>query len=288
MIQQTLEWDRFALNLGNKPAVMGVLNITPDSFSDGGRFFDFERAVAQGQKLAAEGADILDIGGESSRPFAEPVSEEEEKKRVLPVIEKLAGKIDIPISIDTMKSGVAAEALQAGAAVINDISALERDPAMADLASEKQVPVILMHMKGTPETMQIDPRYDDLIGEISDYLSERADFAVKKGIRKDRIIIDPGIGFGKSVADNLAILNRLDRFVSLGFPLLVGPSRKSFIQKLLSPKGDNPLKAAAEEVENGTLAALACALLKGAHIVRVHDVAKATAFIRTFDAILNA
>ncbi|MBU2429976.1 MAG: dihydropteroate synthase, partial [Proteobacteria bacterium] len=192
-----LEFDRFTLNLGAETCIMGILNATPDSFSDGGKFNTLETAVRQGIKLVEDGAGILDIGGESSRPFARPVSVQEELDRVIPVIEILSKKIDVPISIDTVKAAVAKEAIHAGASIINDISALEKDPDMAGLAADKKVPVILMHMKGTPETMQINPDYADLMHEITQYLSQRVDFAVQAGIPKDRIILDPGIGFGK-------------------------------------------------------------------------------------------
>ena len=232
----TLEFGRFRLELGPETCIMGILNATPDSFSDGGKFNTFETAVNQGIKLAEDGAHILDIGGESSRPFATPVSEQEELDRVIPVIETLSKRIDIPISIDTVKSVVAKEALNAGAAIINDISAFEKDPAMADLAAQKDVPVVLMHMKGTPQTMQLSPDYDDLMFEITNYLESRAAYALKKGIQKNRIILDPGIGFGKTVEHNLVLINHLEKIIALGFPVLIGPSRKSFIQTFLTQK----------------------------------------------------
>lgn len=283
-----LEFGRYKLDLGPKTCVMGILNATPDSFSDGGRFHTFETAVQQGLKLVEDGAHILDIGGESSRPFAAPVSEQEELNRVIPVIEALSKQISIPISIDTVKSGVAKKALDAGASIINDISAFEKDPAMAGLAAERQVPVILMHMKGTPETMQINPDYDDLMTEITSYLASRADYACKKGIRKDRIILDPGIGFGKTVEHNLVLINHLEKVIALGFPVLVGPSRKSFIQKILSEKQKTPVGPDHIRTEYGTLAAVAASVMKGAHIVRVHDVEKLKSFTRILDSIRNA
>ncbi len=221
---------------GSTTCIMGILNATPDSFSDGGKFNSLETAVNQGIKLVKDGAHILDIGGESSRPFATPVSVQEELDRVIPVIESLSTKIDVPISIDTVKSVVAKEAINAGAAIINDISAFEKDPFMADVAVETNAPVILMHMKGTPETMQVNPNYDDLMFEITNYLDARAEFAMEKGVQKDRIILDPGIGFGKTVEHNLVLINHLDRLISLGYPVLMGPSRKSFIQNILSDK----------------------------------------------------
>ena len=284
----TLEFDRYKLDLGSKTCIMGILNATPDSFSDGGRFNTVETAVQQGLKLAKDGAHILDIGGESSRPFAAPVSEQEELDRVIPVIEALSKQIHIPISIDTVKSAVAKKALEAGASIINDISAFEKDPAMADLAADMQVPVILMHMKGTPETMQVNPDYEDLMTEIITYLASRADVAIKKGIRKDRIILDPGIGFGKTVEHNLVLINHLEKITALGFPVLVGPSRKSFIQKILSEKQKTPVGPDHIRTEYGTLAAVAVSIMKGAHIVRVHDVEKLTSLIRILDSIRNA
>ncbi len=288
MKEYTLEWDRFKLKLGKKPCIMGILNVTPDSFSDGGKYFNFEQAVAQGKKLVHEGADILDIGGESSRPFAEPVSEEEEIQRVVPVIKELSHQINIPISIDTVKSRVAEQALNAGAAIINDISSFEKDPKLADLAANSNVPVIMMHMKGTPETMQVNPEYSDLIKEINDYFIQRIDFVVNKGIQKKNIILDPGIGFGKTVQHNLVILNNLDKLADIGFPLLIGSSRKSFIQKILSVKNTQEIQAASEECEIGTLASVAAAFMNGGHIVRVHDVARVKPFVQILDSIQSA
>ena len=284
----SLEFDKFHLELGSETCIMGILNATPDSFSDGGQFNTFETAVNQGIKLAENGAHILDIGGESSRPFAEPVSEQEELDRVIPVIENLFNRIDIPISIDTVKSVVAKEALSAGASIINDISALEKDPDMADLAALKKVPVILMHMKGTPETMQVEPNYDDLMFEITKYLELRAAYAMEKGILKDNIILDPGIGFGKTVEHNLVLINHLEKITALGFPVLMGPSRKSFIQNILSQGRKTPVGPDNIKTEYGTLAAVAASVMNGAHIVRVHDVEKVKSFTRILDSIRNA
>jgi dihydropteroate synthase len=284
----TLEFDKFRLELGSQTCIMGILNATPDSFSDGGKFDTYETAVAQGAKLVEDGAHILDIGGESSRPFSKPVSEQEELDRVIPVIETLSKRIDVPISIDTVKSNVAREALNAGAAMINDISAFEKDPAMADLASQKDVPVVLMHMKGTPETMQVNPDYGDLMLEITRYLSLRAAYAMEKGIPKKNIILDPGIGFGKTIEHNLVLINHLDKICALGYPILLGPSRKSFIQNILTRKECSPIEPNNIKVEYGTLAAVATSVLKGAHIVRVHDVERLTAFTRILDSIRNA
>jgi len=284
----TLEFDRFCLELGPKTCIMGILNATPDSFSDGGKFNSFKTAVEQGLKLVKDGAHILDIGGESSRPFAAPVSEQEELDRVIPVIETLSRRIDVPISIDTVKSAVAKAALNAGAAMINDISAFEKDPAMADLAAQKSVPVVIMHMKGTPETMQVNPDYDDLMHEITTYLASRAAYARKKGIKKEHIIVDPGIGFGKSVEHNLVLINHLEKITALGYPVLLGPSRKSFIQNILTRKERTPIGADHIKTEYGTLAAVAASILRGAHIVRVHDVERVRSFTRIIDSIRNA
>ncbi len=283
-----LEFDRFCLELGSDTCIMGILNATPDSFSDGGKFNSLETAVRQGIKLVNDGAHILDIGGESSRPFATSVSEQEELDRVIPVIETLSKQIDIPISIDTVKSIVAHEAINAGAAIINDISAFEKDPAMADLAATKNVPVILMHMRGTPETMQVDPNYDDLMLEITNYLESRAAYAMEKGIDKKHIILDPGIGFGKTVEHNLVLINHLEKITALGYPVLMGPSRKSFIQTILNRNNETVIGPDNIKAEYGTLAAVSASILNGAHIVRVHDVEKVNAFTPVIDAIRNA
>ena len=284
----TLEFDRFHLELGPQTCIMGILNVTPDSFSDGGKFNTFETAVSQGIRLVNDGAHILDIGGESTRPFATPVSEQEELDRIIPIIENLSNQIDVPISIDTVKSVVAKEALNAGAVIINDISAFEKDPAMADLAAQRDVPVVLMHMKGTPETMQVNPGYDDLMLEITNYLESRAAYAMKKGIQKNNIILDPGIGFGKTVEHNLVLINHLEKITALGFPVLTGPSRKSFIQNILSKNNKTPVGPDNIKAEDGSLAAVAASILKGAHIVRVHDVEKVKSATLIIDSIRNA
>jgi len=288
MLDFILKFDRFRLELGPCACIMGILNATPDSFSDGGRYHTLETALAQGRNLAKAGAHILDIGGESSRPFAQAVPEQEELDRVIPVIETLAREIDIPISIDTVKSRVARVALDAGATIINDISAFEKDPAMADLAAEKKVPCVLMHMKGTPETMQVNPNYEDLMEEITIYLDARARFARGRGIARDKIILDPGIGFGKTIEHNLMILNHLHKICDLGYPVLMGPSRKSFIQAVLNKQETTPIGPDNIKTEYGTLAAVAASILKGAHIVRVHDVEKTISFTRILDAIRHA
>ena len=288
MTEFQLDFNGYHLDLGSRACIMGILNATPDSFSDGGKFHTFDNAVAQGLHLAEEGAHILDIGGESTRPFAEPVPEQEEMDRVVPVIEALSKRIDIPISIDTVKSKVAAAALDAGASIINDVSAFELDPAMADLAAARQVPVVFMHMKGTPETMQVNPSYDDLMAEITQYLAQRAELAVSKGIPREFIILDPGIGFGKTVHHNLVLINCLDKVTALGFPVLMGPSRKSFIQNLLGKAFDRKIGPDNEKTEYGTMGAVAACLERGAHIVRVHDVAKVRSMTQIMDAVRNA
>ncbi len=283
-----LTWGKYSLDIGRRTLVMGVLNVTPDSFSDGGRFFDAGIAVSQAMRLVEEGADILDVGGESTRPFSESVSEEEELRRVLPVIDAVAHRISIPVSIDTMKAAVAEKAIEAGAALINDVSALRHDPDMPALAAEKDVPLILMHMKGTPKTMQVDPVYEDLIGEIKAFLSAAVQTALDGGVSESRLIIDPGIGFGKTVAHNLRIIRRLYEFNALGLPILVGPSRKAFIRNILKPPGASDISPDLPEVETGTQAAVTAAVLNGAHIVRVHHVANASAAVRIADAVKNA
>ncbi|MBT8359120.1 MAG: dihydropteroate synthase [Deltaproteobacteria bacterium] len=280
-----ISWNSHCLELGKRTLIMGVLNITPDSFSDGGNFFNFDDAVAQGEKLVRDGADIIDIGGESTRPFSDPVSVEEEIERVVPVIEKLAKQVSIPISIDTTKAKVARRALQAGASMVNDIGALRLDPDMASVVSEFGVPIILMHMLGTPKTMQEFPQYDDLIKEIKSFLADAIQAAEISKIPKTHIIIDPGIGFGKTVEHNLLLIKNLHEFSSLNVPLLIGSSRKAFIRKILKGKNDQDIQPDLPIVETGTQASVAAAILNGAHIVRVHDVANTCATVKIVDAI---
>jgi len=244
---------------------MGVINVTPDSFSDGGDFFPFEDAVEQGLRLAAEGADILDVGGESTRPGAEPLSLEDELARVLPVIAALSEKVDRPVSIDTYKSKVAEAALKAGAAMINDISAGRFDPKILNLAAEAEVPLILMHMQGEPRHMQDQPSYGDLMAEIKAFLAQAVHRAEKAGVAGENIIIDPGIGFGKTFDHNLVLINRLKDLADLGQPLLIGPSRKAFLGRILGG-------AAPKDRDPATVAAVALAVYNGANIVRVHSV----------------
>lgn len=281
----TLSWSRYRLELGTRTAIMGIVNVTPDSFSDGGRFFSPQEAVRQGLRLVQEGADILDVGGESTRPYSDPVSEEEEIRRISPVIEALAEAVSVPISIDTTKAAVAKRALEAGASIINDVSALRMDPAMADLAAASAVPVIVMHMLGTPKTMQVAPEYADLYGEVRTFLGDAVNRAERAGVPRQWIIVDPGIGFGKTLAHNLQLIGGLEAFASLGCPLLVGPSRKAFIRHLLKPEGGSDLPADLPVVETGTQATVAAAVLQGAHIVRVHDVASTRATVTIIDAV---
>jgi dihydropteroate synthase len=258
--------------------IMGVLNVTPDSFFDKGRFFDKKKAVSHALKMVFYGADIIDIGGESTRPGAKEVSADEELKRVIPVIEALAGKIKKPISIDTRKAIVAKEALKAGAHIVNDISALNHDPLMADVAASHKAAIILMHMKGIPENMQDLPLYKDVIKEISAYLKKSIKVAVNAGIKKEDIIIDPGIGFGKTLEHNLKILRHLQKFKVLGHPICIGTSRKSFIAKLIG--SDDP-----DDRLAGTIATCAIAIMNGAHILRVHDVKESVQAARVTDRI---
>ena len=283
-----LSWSGNDMELGRRTCIMGVINITPDSFSDGGKFFAHDAAVAQGLKLAADGADILDIGGESTRPFSDPVSAEEEIERVIPVVEKLAEQLTIPISIDTMKAEVARRAIEAGAAMINDVSALRFDPAMGEVASKFGTPVVLMHMLGSPKTMQESPAYDNLLADITDFLKDAIERARKQGISKSKLIVDPGIGFGKTVSHNLFLIRHLNAFAALGVPILIGPSRKAFIRKLLKDEHNDDIAPDLPIVETGTQAAVAAAVLCGAHIVRVHDVANTRATIRILDAVRSA
>jgi len=243
---------------------MGILNVTPDSFSDGGLFLKTDEAIRRAEVMAEEGAHLIDIGGESSRPGADPVPVEEEIRRVVPVIECLAKRLRIPIAIDTVKAEVARRALAAGARIVNDISALRFDPKMAPLVAREGVPVVLMHMQGTPKTMQVHPVYADVILEIRDFFETRIQSAERTGISRDSIVLDPGIGFGKTTEHNLEILSRLAEFGPIGRPLLIGPSRKSFIGQALG--------LPVEERLEGTAAAVAVGVLNGAAIVRVHDV----------------
>jgi len=283
-----LAWSNHTLELGQRTCIMGVVNVTPDSFSDGGKFYDTDVAIAQGEKLAADGADIIDVGGESTRPFSDPVSIEEEIRRVVPVIETLAQRVSIPISIDTTKAEVARQALEAGAAIINDVAALRFDPGLAALAVEFDTPLILMHMLGEPKSMQAAPRYDNLIEEIRSFLEDAVARAEKLGVPRSKIIIDPGIGFGKTVTHNLLLLKHVQAFASLDLPVLIGASRKAFIRKLLKQAHEEDIQPDLPIVETGTQAAVASAVLSGAHIVRVHDVANTVASVKILDALREA
>ncbi len=265
--------------LGERTLVMGVVNVTPDSFSDGGRFYQTKDAVEHGLRLVEEGADILDVGGESTRPGSDFIPLEEELRRVMPVVEELVQRAGVPVSIDTTKAEVARRALDAGCAMVNEISAMRLDADMLPLVAERGVPVCLMHMKGLPKDMQVSPLYDDVVGEIAAFLRERAEVAVAGGVDPKNIILDPGIGFGKNLDHNLEILRRLPEFRSLGYPLLLGTSRKSFIGMIL----DLPV----EERLEGTAASVALGVAGGADIVRVHDVREMVRVVRVADAIVG-
>jgi len=269
--EHTFHWD-------SRTYIMGVINVTPDSFSDGGKFSSPERAKRQAASLVAAGADILDIGGESTRPFSEPVTLEEELHRVIPVIRVIREISDCLISVDTVKAEVAEAALYEGADIINDISALRFDPRMADVASAFEAPVVLMHMKGSPRDMQVDPYYEDVVGEVKGFLEKRMAWANSKGIPKGKMLIDPGIGFGKSFQDNLVLINRLEEFTGLGVPVMVGVSRKAFLGAIA---GMNE----AEERDVATLGAIAVSAMRGADLVRVHNVALTRQVLQVVDAI---
>ena len=276
-----LKTSRRKIRIGDKTLVMGILNVTPDSFSDGGLFYRQERAIEHGLKMAGEGADIIDIGGESTRPGSDAVPTSVELKRVIPVIEALAAKIKIPISIDTKKAKVAAQALAAGAEIINDISALSGDKNMAKTASDTGAGLILMHMRGTPKTMQKgDLIYDDLLREIIDCLRKSIGKATRAGVRKECLIVDPGIGFGKTSEDNYKIIRNLSALKLLGLPVMLGTSRKAFIGKIT---GDKP-----EERLEGTAASVAAAVMNGCNIVRVHDVVAMKKVVAVADSIIHA
>ena len=265
------------IDFARRTAVMAVLNVTPDSFFDGGRHFDAGRAIAAGMAMAEAGAEIIDIGGESSRPGAEPVSQADELARVIPVIQGLRRQCALPISIDSYKEPVARAALDAGADIVNDISALGFDAAMASMVAHEKVPVVLMHMRGTPRTMQADPQYADVVREVRDFLAERLYDAMDVGIGADSIVLDPGIGFGKTVEHNLQLLRGLGILGALGQPLLVGVSRKAFIGTILGLEADQRLE--------GSLAAAVAAVFGGANIIRVHDVAETCRAVRVADAL---
>ncbi len=268
-----------ALDCGERTLVMGILNVTPDSFSDGGKFLDQRAAIEHGLRMVDDGADLVDVGGESTRPGSDPVSADEERDRVVPVVEALASKVRVPISIDTRKPSVAKAALDVGATIVNDVSG-GRDPEMFDVVREARAGMVLMHMKGEPKTMQETPHYDDVVGEVHEYLRERIEAAAFAGFEPERLCVDPGIGFGKDLEHNLTLLHHLDALLDLGRPVLVGPSRKRFIGTLLDLPDD-------QRVE-GTAGAVAWLVARGAHIVRVHDVKEIVRVVRVVDAIARA
>ena len=268
-----------SLALGDRTLIMGVVNVTPDSFSDGGRLFDAAAAIDAGVRMVDEGADVLDIGGESTRPGAEPLDEGEEQRRVLPVIEGLAARVDVPLSIDTYKAATAAAALGAGASIVNDVSGLRYEPGLAEVAAQHRAPVVLMHTRGRSRDMYQQASYHDVVAEILDELRESMAFAAKAGVSADRIILDPGLGFAKEAAHSYEALARLDEFAELGRPLLVGPSRKSFLAKPLGKQ------VPAADRDWATAAATAAAVLAGAHIVRIHAVREMAQVVRVADEI---
>ncbi len=271
-------WDlgRRELELRRRPLVMGILNVTPNSFSDGGRYNDPSAAIEVAIQMQADGADIVDIGGESTRPYSDPVGVDEELARVMPVIEGLAGKLSIPISIDTSKAMVADAATQAGAEIINDVTGLEGDTDMPQVAARSGAGVCVMHMRGTPQTMQDDPRYQDVVAEVCHYLIARRDFCVSAGIQLERICLDPGIGFGKTHEHNLQLLRATGRLTQLGSPILIGHSRKGFIAKLLGDKQADRTAA--------TLGVSLAVAAAGAHVIRVHDVKETVDALKLFEA----
>jgi dihydropteroate synthase len=272
-----LKWADHSLDLDARTHIMGVLNVTPDSFSEQGRFFDFHKAVEHGEAMARAGADLIDIGGESTRPYSRRISEQEEMDRVLPVVEALTKRIHVPLSIDTYKATVAEEAIKAGAAIINDISAFRFDAGMAGVAARAGCPVVLMHMQGTPEDMQDHPHYDDVVRDVIHFLREAKKRAIAAGVGENLVMVDPGIGFGKTFDDNLTIIRRLSELHVLGCPILIGTSNKAFIGKILRKE--------ARERGVGTMATVAAAVMNGAHLVRVHDVGPAVETVRVIDAI---
>lgn len=265
------------LETGPRTRVMGVVNVTPDSFSDGGRHLDPAAAVEHGLRLAAEGADVLDVGGESTRPGARPVSEEEERERVVPVVRALARRTDVPVSVDTRHATVAAAALEAGARIVNDVTALGGDPGMGPLVARAGAGVVLMHMQGTPETMQEDPRYEDVVADVLDFLAGAVRRAVEAGVDESRIAVDPGIGFGKRLEHNLALLRHLGSFRALGRPVVLGASRKGFLGKITGRPVEDRLA--------GSLGVAAAAAMAGAAMIRAHDVPETVDALRAVDAV---
>jgi dihydropteroate synthase len=278
-------WSRGRLELSRRVHVMGILNVTPDSFSDGGSYATIDDAVAAAVRMAGEGADIIDVGGESTRPGSAEVNLDTELRRVVPVIAGIRVRSAVPISVDTRKAAVARAALDAGADIVNDISALGDDPEMGPLCAESGAPVVLMHMKGTPRTMQAAPRYDDVLREVCAFLADAVGRAASAGIDRSRLVLDPGIGFGKRLEDNLTLVAGLEAIVALGYPVMVGTSRKSFIGRVLA-RGGEPLPTS-ERLE-GSLAVTAVSVVKGVRLVRVHDVAANVRVVRMVEAILGS
>ena len=279
-----IKWKNGTIELGQRTLVMGVLNVTPDSFSDGGKFLDVKRAVAQAMAMERDGADMLDIGAESTRPGSEGISAAEELARLLPVLEALRGKVKIPISVDTQKAAVAELAIGAGATMINDVSGLRHDSRMAKVAATHRVPLILMHIRGTPLTMQKLPFAKNVVKDVVSGLQKSVELARKTGVAKSQIIVDPGIGFGKSFEQNFELLAKLPEIAKMGYPILVGTSRKGFLGKALARNGKTP---PTEERIWGTAATVAASILGGAHIVRLHDVREMAQVARVSDCILN-
>jgi len=276
--------DKGYLDIGEKTLVMGILNVTPDSFYDGGKYYDIEDALNRARKMIDDGADIIDIGGESTRPNSSYVSADDEIRRTVPIIKELSKEIQIPISIDTYKADVADKAIKAGAQIINDISGLQADKEMVRVAAANNTPIIIMHIKGRPHDFPKNPVYVELIPEIISFLERRIEYSVKSGIAHDKIIIDPGIGFGKGARHNVQILRQLNKFKCLNLPIIIGTSRKSFISKILELSGDNDINENDSRLI-GTLVTLVIAVSKGANIVRVHDVKDAVQVIKMYRAI---
>lgn len=271
--------------IGERTLIMGILNITPDSFSDGGQFFDFDKALAHAETMISEGADIIDVGGESTRPGGEPVSIDEEIHRVVPVIEALTQRTEVPISVDTTKSEVARAALDAGAAIVNDISALRFDFYIADAVARAGAGLVLMHSRGTPATMHRLPPVADIMHEVTHSLRASINMAERRGVKRESIVIDPGIGFGKTQEQNLELIAKLDQLIAAfpDYPLLIGTSRKSFIGRILAHESGTP--APPEDRLHGTMATITASILHGAHIVRVHDVKAAAETIRVAELL---
>ncbi len=279
-----IKHDKGYLDVSTKTLVMGILNVTPDSFYDGGKYCDIDDALNRARKMIDDGADIIDVGGESTRPNSSCVSHDEEIKRVIPIIKELGKETQIPISIDTYKAEVADKAIKAGAQIINDISGLQADKEMAKIAAAHNTPIIIMHIKGRPHDFPKDPIYAELIPEIISFLESRIEYSIKSGIKHNKIIIDPGIGFGKGVKHNIEILRQLNKFKCMDLPILIGTSRKSFIDKVLECSDDTSVKENNSRLV-GTLVTLVIAVTNGANIVRVHDVKEAVQVIKMYKSI---